>query len=163
MFMKIAATAVRSLSWVIYALIAAVLLLALPMVAGYRPLIVLSGSMEPAYPVGSMIYYKSVSYDSISVGDAITFKLGERGLATHRVVQKNDPDQSFVTKGDNNEAQDVNPVSYDDVAGRISGIAIPYAGFLSAKLTNKIVLLVSGAILLISVFFPANKNSKKRR
>ena len=44
------------LSWPVYLCIAGYLLIAAPMLAGYRPVVVLSGSMEPAFPVGSVIY-----------------------------------------------------------------------------------------------------------
>ena len=49
---------VNILTWIVYACIACYLLIAAPMLAGYHPVVVLSGSMEPTYHVGSIIYYK---------------------------------------------------------------------------------------------------------
>ena len=161
MLLKVVSTILRVLSWLVYAVIIAVLLIALPMVGGYRPVVVLSGSMEPSYPVGSIIYYKATGFDDISVGDAITFRLGEGALATHRVVKKNNQDQSFVTKGDNNATQDANPVLYSEVVGRSSGFAVPYAGFVSAYLKNGFILSTLGAILLLSAFVTPEGKKKK--
>lgn len=54
---------------------------------GLTPYTVLSGSMEPTYHVGSLIYVKDVAPEDISVGTPITFVVNEDLLiATHRVV-----------------------------------------------------------------------------
>ena len=120
------------LSWPVYLCIAGYLLIAAPMLAGYRPVVVLSGSMEPTFPVGSVIYYKAASFEQIQEGDPITFHAGEDGsLVTHRVVEKQELSSDFITKGDANETADPNPVSYDRVAGRASDVKIPYADTLS--------------------------------
>ena len=72
---------------------------------------VLSGSMEPKYPVGSLIYVKAVDPYELKSGDVITFMLNENTVATHRIVEVV-PDESdsgvvrFRTKGDANEAED---------------------------------------------------------
>ena len=48
---------------------------------------VISGSMEPTYSVGDLLYVKQVDPDSVKVGDPITFVLNEDlVVATHRVV-----------------------------------------------------------------------------
>ena len=73
------------LSWIVFAVIIAYVLIAAPMVAGYKPVVVLSGSMEPAYHVGSVIYYKSTPFEQIKEGDAITFKAGESAEEPERL------------------------------------------------------------------------------
>ncbi len=79
---------------------------------------VISGSMEPAIPVGSAVYVKPVQPAEVQPGDVIAFYSGG-SVVTHRVVQ-NDPTQSrFVTKGDANAQPDVNPVRYSELIGRI--------------------------------------------
>ena len=56
-------------------------------VLGLTPYAVLSGSMEPSYPVGSLIYVKKMQPADVRVGDAITFVVNDELLvATHRVV-----------------------------------------------------------------------------
>ena len=49
--------------------------LAAPRVLGLTPFVVLSGSMEPTYPVGSLVYVRSVDASELRVGDPVTFTL----------------------------------------------------------------------------------------
>ena len=67
-------------------------------ILGYKVYTVISGSMEPTYSVGDLLYVKSVDVNTIKVGDPITFVLNENlVVATHRVVRI---DQSaFLYKG----------------------------------------------------------------
>lgn len=67
--MKIIKGLVSIASWVVYACIICYLLIASPMIAGYKPVVVLSGSMEPTYHVGSVIYYKHLPFADIQVGE----------------------------------------------------------------------------------------------
>lgn len=77
--------------------------------AGIQVYTVLSGSMEPTYHTGSVIYVKKVDYTALRVGDPITFMVDEHTVATHRIVNiiPDDEDPTvlrFVTKGDANAA-----------------------------------------------------------
>lgn len=72
-------------------LVIAVVLLAIALVGvrlvGLTPMTVLSGSMEPTYHVGSLIYVKDIKPENITVGMPITFVLNDDLMvATHRVV-----------------------------------------------------------------------------
>ena len=73
------------------AVLGLIVLLALALVGvralGLTPYAVLSGSMEPTYHVGSLIYVKKVDPAEVQVGDPITFVVNDDLLvATHRVV-----------------------------------------------------------------------------
>lgn len=150
--MKYIKTLFSILSWPVYLVIIAYLLIAAPMALGYRPAVVLSGSMEPTFPVGSIIYYKAAPFDSIEVGDAITFHAGDGGsLVTHRVVEKQEISQNFVTKGDANETADPNPVAYGDVAGKTWSLCIPYAGYFVTYGKQPPVIGVMAAILILGI------------
>lgn len=63
-------------------LVVMVVLLAIALVGvrvvGLQVYTVLSGSMEPAYPTGSVIYVKEVDYKTLEVGDPITFMVHTR-------------------------------------------------------------------------------------
>ena len=93
-------------------LVAAVLLLAAVSVGvrvvGIRTYAVVSGSMEPTYPTGSLLYVKSVDAEDLKVGDAITFYADEDTVATHRITEII-PDEEdggvlrFRTRGDAND------------------------------------------------------------
>ena len=140
----------------------AIVIALLPMVVGYRPVVVLSGSMEPTYPVGSVIYYKAAEYKDINVGDAITFVIGENSLATHRVIEKDDTNQEFRTKGDNNPTEDPNPVIYANVAGKTAKLAIPYAGIISTYLKEIPVIIAIGAVLIICSMLTTSKEKEDK-
>ena len=83
----------------------------LPSIFGYKPLIVLSKSMEPTYKEKSIIYYKSVNENEIRVGDIITFKGSKNELISHRVMEINNG--LITTKGDANSIEDINKVDVD--------------------------------------------------
>lgn len=154
------------LSWPVYICIAAYLLIAAPLVLGYRPVVVLSGSMEPTFSVGSVIYYKDTPFQQIDVGDSITFRAaGGDALVTHRVTEKQEISQTFTTKGDANNSEDPNPVKYENVVGKATSFCIPYAGYLVDFGKQPKVIAIMAAILLAGVFFEqlAKKEEKNEQ
>ena len=124
---------------------------------GLRPFAVLSGSMEPAYHVGALIYVKSCDPSEVQVGDAITFVLdADLNVATHRVIEIDAENQHFYTKGDANDAPDGSPVYYKNLIGR-PVFTIPYLGYFSDWISNPPGLYVgitAGAVFLILLFLP---------
>ena len=85
--MKIAKKLWNGLTTVLVALVVvlAVLLVGVRLV-GLTPYVVLSGSMEPTYHTGSLIYVKKADPFTIEAGTPITFMMDEDTIATHRVV-----------------------------------------------------------------------------
>ena len=73
---------------------------------GLTPYAVLSGSMEPEYPVGSLVYVKAVDPLDVEVGYAITFSLPSGTLVTHQVYQIDAESRAFRTQGIANIASD---------------------------------------------------------
>lgn len=164
--MKIIKGIFNILSWAVYACIICYLLIASPMVAGYRPVVVLSGSMEPTYHVGSVIYYKHADFADINVGDAITFRAGEASMVTHRVTQKGELSGTFTTKGDANMSEDPNPVDYSQVLGKVLKFSIPMAGFFVGYSKNFMVIGLMAAVIIINILldslFPTKKKGEER-
>ena len=72
----------------------------LPKVFGYEVYGILSGSMLPNYPIGSIIYVQHEEASHIEVGDVITFNMaaGSDVVATHRVVEINSDDDEILKK-----------------------------------------------------------------
>src|SRR5690554_3736000 len=140
-------------------------LLAGTRVIGLTPYAVVSGSMEPQFPVGSLIYVKSVEPSEVSVGDPITYVMNESLMvATHRVVGKSD-EGNFITKGDANDTVDGSTVHPKNLLGKPL-FAIPYLGYLSVFLASgqgKIVLLGVLLILVFSLFLPEGKKKAVER
>ncbi len=116
---------------------------------GYKPMAVLTGSMEPNYPVGSMIYVKEADPATLDVGDVITYKLTGDTVVTHRIVEVHTEQQEVITKGDANESNDGSPVPYSKIVGEAKG-KIPYLGYISLNIkTPKGILVTCGLIIVI--------------
>ena len=138
-----------------------VILLAGVRFAGLVPYAVLSGSMEPEYPVGSLLYVKNVDTNKLKVGDDITFMLDEDTLATHRIVEviPDGEDASvvrFKTKGIANEYADGGLVHSKNVVGK-PVFCIPYLGYVSSYIQNPpglYIAIAGGVIILALAFLP---------
>ena len=147
------------ISWLLVAVVVALAVLLVGMKAlGFQVYAVLSGSMEPTYHVGSLIYVKSVDTDDIEVGDAITFMLDANTLATHRVTQviEDGSSVSFKTKGDANNNGDAEAVSAQNVLG-VPKFSIPYLGYVANYIQNPpgtYIAIAGVCVLLILVFIP---------
>ncbi len=124
---------------------------------GYHVFNVVSGSMEPTYSVGDLLYVKEVDPDGIKVGDPITFVLNEDlVVATHRVVEIDAENRHFYTKGDANETADAAPVHFNNVVG-VPQFSIPLLGYVSDYIQHPPGLYVAialGVALLAVVFLP---------
>ena len=128
---------------------------------GFQVFSVLSGSMEPLYHVGSLIYVKEVDYHELKSGDVITYMLSEDTVSTHRIVEVV-PDQDdpavvrYLTKGDANEAADGTLVHYKNVLGT-PVFTIPYLGYVAdfiQKPPGTYAAIAIGAVLLALMFLP---------
>jgi signal peptidase len=106
----------------VFALLVVVVLALLAPRFGWRADTVLSGSMEPALPVGSVEVTRPVNVDDIQAGDIITFRSPTNGaLMSHRVVDVlNGETHGFRTKGDNNEDVDPYVIPAESVVGRFA-------------------------------------------
>ncbi len=146
-------------------LVSLVVLLALLLVGarvfGLQVFTVLSGSMEPTYHTGSLIYVKKVDPYTIQSGQVITFMLDEDTIATHRVVAvvPDEEDASvirFRTKGDANASEDGGLVHYKNVIGT-PVFTIPYLGYVASYIQHPpgmYVAIAAGAVLLMLTFLP---------
>lgn len=160
-------------------LVAIVVVLALLLVGarfiGLNVYTVLSGSMEPTYHVGSLIYVKDVDTDELKAGDVITYMLDEDTIVTHRIadVIPDETDPSiirFQTKGDANDSVDGSLVHYKNVIGT-PVFSIPKLGYLAnyiQKPPGRYIAILAGAIILLLVFLPDlfsddDKSEKKKK
>ena len=130
-------------------------------VIGLQVFTVLSGSMEPAYHTGSLIYVKEEDAFELETGDVITFMLNEDTVATHRIVEvvPDETDSSvirFRTKGDANNVEDGSLVHYKNVIGT-PVFTIPYLGYVASyiqKPPGMYVAIAVGAFILMLSFIP---------
>lgn len=125
-------------------------------VFGVQVYSVISGSMEPEYPVGSLIYVKKVDPAEIEVNDVITYVLPNNMPSTHRVVRIDAENQLFYTKGDANNTEDGAPVHFKNLIGT-PVFKTPFLGYVAYYIQHPpgmYIAIAAGAVLLILVFLP---------
>lgn len=124
----------------------------IPSVFGYKPFIVLSGSMETDIRVGDLIITREVDPTTLKIGDIIAFRDPENTVTTHRIIEMVDcySDTCFITKGDNNSSQDQQLVELDDVEG-IYIARIPGVGNMLKSLSEPATIII--VVLAITVVF----------
>ena len=153
---------------VILTVIIALLLVGVRII-GLQVYTVLSGSMEPTYHTGSLIYVKAVDSKDLKVGDVITFMLNEKTTATHRIIEvvpdESDPDTiRFRTKGDANEAEDSSLVHYKNVIGS-PVFTIPYMGYVANYIQHPpgmYIAIIAGVVIILLTFLPDIFDDEKK-
>ncbi len=103
--------------------------LTIPRLFGCEIYHVISGSMEPAIPTGSVVYVKEIEASDLQKDDVIAYYSSDENgaIITHRVVQNRVVSGEFITKGDANEKEDLTPVTYDRLIGKVV-LSIPFLG-----------------------------------
>lgn len=140
-------------------LIVILLPLFVPRVVGLQTLSVISGSMEPVIPTGSLIYVKEIDIDDVKINDVITFYGKQGSIVTHR-IQRIDKD-GIVTKGDANVDVDLMKVKDSQLIGKVL-FSIPLLGYLSQSVWLYMIIFV---LLVFSVGFwwKANQIEKSKK
>ena len=104
--------------------------------------------MEPAIPTGSLVYVRETSPEQVGAEEVIAF-YGARDSAsiiTHRVVENRVVMGEFITKGDANQTEDMNPIPYENFIGSVV-YSIPALGRAAELLTSHDGKLVAGAVI----------------
>lgn len=123
-------------------------------IAGYRPLVVRSGSMEPGIRTGDLIVTRLSAPAEAEVGDIVTFQDPTRGgdLVTHRVIRRTPTEQGFrfVTRGDANTGVERWSIPREGTLG-IHDATVPRAGYVMSWLGSppaRLLALGLGGLLL---------------
>lgn len=129
-------------------------------ILGYRPVYVLTGSMEPFMMTDSIVITKQFGdADTIREGDVITFHVkneeGKNLVITHRIKQI-DENGTITTKGDNNRVADAIPITRDNIDAKVV-VTLNWIATLIhmwATRKGKIILIcaLSGIVLLLLGF-----------
>ena len=128
---------------------------------GLKPYVVTSGSMEPNYPVGSLVYVKKCEPDELKVNDTITYVIKSGTVVTHRIVEvipdEDNPDVvRYKTKGDANDHPDGTPVHFNNILGKVT-FSIPIIGFIAYFVQTppgSYLLIVVLLLLVLLSFLP---------
>ena len=146
-------------------LLALAILMFVPNFIGYKGIAVISGSMEPKIPVGSIVYAKEAEFSDLEVGDVISYKINNDTMVTHRIYSIDEKKQTVVTKGDANEKVDTAEVKSNQIVGKVA-MSIPLIGYITiyAKTPIGIIAICAiAAILILLNFLPDifEKENKK--
>lgn len=145
---------------VLYILVIIYLLTFVPLIFGYKPLVVLSGSMEPTLKVGSILYYHNENVDYINDKDILVYKTKDH-IISHRVVTK--LNGGFITRGDANKSNDSNVIVNEQVLGKGTNWCIPLLGYYSDFIYNhKSLLYISISFLMLDLLNDFYNTHKKK-
>lgn len=163
----------RILLWLIILGCCAVLVFTvlIPRIAGATPYTIMTGSMRPSLPPGTLAVVRPVPMSELAVGSVITYQLrsGEPTVVTHRVVAQGMNTRRDVlvrTKGDSNNAVDAGWVQPAQVRGTL-WYAIPYLGYPARLMTGQqhryLSYLVAAALLGYAGFMFGSAIRERRR
>jgi signal peptidase len=111
-----------------------------PRTGRFQVLTVLTGSMAPGIPQGSLAVVEPKARHELQVGDVITYAIPveDHRVVTHRVIEVRQTPQSTIvrTKGDANEAPDPWVAELTEPTVWIERFAVPHAGAAIAALRS---------------------------
>lgn len=128
---------------------------------------VLSGSMEPTYKVGSVIYVVDVEIDELKEQDPITYRIGNDTIATHRIIdiKEENGKKTFQTKGDANDKPDERLVDENEIIGKPI-FTIPLLGYLANFMQTKYGMLttigIAISLIIVVVIIDIAVDDKKK-
>lgn len=131
-----------------------------PAATGATPLTVLTSSMEPGLPPGTLLVVKPVEPEDVRIGDVVTYQLesGKSTVVTHRVIEVTKTaggEYSFILQGDNNSQPDPNPIREVQIQGKL-WYSVPYIGWVNTWVNGEarglIVPIVAGGLFAYAVW-----------
>lgn len=122
----------------------------IPDFMGYKPFIVLSGSMEPAIMTGDLVITAKADTEDLKVGDVIAYRYGKETVITHRIreVSLDGDKRAFITKGDANNVEDNVMPTEDLVEGKLRW-TVPGLGNVAMFLQTPYGLLAAAGVPLL--------------
>lgn len=121
-------------------------------ILGYNYKTVLTGSMEPAIPVGSIVITKEQS--SYEIEDIISFQ-EEGAIITHRIITIDR--ERYITKGDANNVADTEEVQQKQILGKVI-LTIPLLGYLVMWLMSPVGII--SLFIIIGIWYIATGRNR---
>lgn len=141
---------------------------------GYSLFRVVTGSMEPSIPIGTVLLAQEIPIEEVEKEDVVCFRSTNPGsegmIVTHRVMGVYDtPDgiRCLRTKGDHNPSMDIDPVTQANLIGlviRHTGEGNKMAGlinFLTGDFGFLACIVLPVLLVAVWIFRDASKNLKK--
>lgn len=145
---------------IVYFLIIIYLLIFVPSIWGYKPLVVISGSMEPTLTVGGILYYHEKNIDDFNTNDILVYELNDH-IISHRVHDITE--NGFITKGDANNSYDSLLVNEEQILGEGTNWSIPYIGYYADFIyRHKYLLVISLGVVIIDLLSEKYKEHRMK-
>lgn len=113
--------------------------------------------MEPNLEIGDIVIVKEIKKEELKVGDIISFRQGQ-SVITHRINEISE--EKYITKGDNNNTTDDEPIEYEQIEGKVEKI-VPVIGKLALMLHQKISIIIFIILVYIYVLYTSTIKRKK--
>jgi len=127
------------LGWVVASVISVLMIWFSVGVFSVYPNVIISGSMLPKIDIGDVVIVKRIEPEEVALGDVIQFREIEQDVrVNHRVIEIQEDERGlplFITKGDNNESPDSEPVIAEQVMGRVIQV-VPRLGWVTIALRS---------------------------
>ncbi|MEM2130690.1 MAG: signal peptidase I [Candidatus Bathyarchaeia archaeon] len=135
-------------------ILSAVVIIFLSLLGYLSFIIVLTGSMEPTVPRGSLaVVFKSNDY---GVGDVVLFKAYDR-LILHRIIDS--VEGYFLTKGDASASRDAWKLTNDNIVGELY-MVIPNLGFVLSGLRKPLIFALLTTLIYLLFELSSYKSPK---
>ncbi len=135
----------------------------LPIIIGFKPYIILSGSMEPEIQTGSLCFLEGDT-SNLQIGDVVGYRLNKDVTVVHRIIDFTE-DGGVLTKGDNNDSADIATINRDQIVGTVKW-SVPQVGYLTKWMQTKqgiIVCAVFAVVAFLSSFFTDTAEARSRK
>ena len=132
-----------------------------PNFLGIKTYVIISGSMQPELKIGDIVVVKKITQEDLKVGDIISFRHGQ-SVITHRIsrIIEEDGERKYITKGDFNNAEDSESVTYNNIEGKVIR-SVPQFGKIALMLQDKIVIIFLIIVLYIYLVYSGKLKKKK--
>ncbi len=121
-----------------------------PKLFGCNTYAVISGSMEPEIPVGSIVCSQKVEFADLKENDIISYQVSSDTIVTHRIVSIDNEKKQVITKGDANNVNDANPVPSSNIIGKVV-FSLPLIGYISIHMQSMLGIVIICAIVFILI------------
>ncbi len=160
-------------TWLLVFAVSALILalVVVPLLGSAQPYTVLTESMRPTYPPGTLVVVRDGDMNRLPVGEAVTYQIrsDDPAVVTHRIVatgMDSDGGRTYITQGDNNPQPDAETVEPAQIRGTV-WYSIPYLGYVNNWLTGDtrvlVVIAMAGALGLYAAFQLVGAVVDKRR
>ena len=120
-----------------------------PSLFGKKAFVIISGSMIPEIQIGDIVLIKDTT--DVKVGDVIAFRM-DSSVIVHRIIKEMTVNDNIMyqTKGDNNNAPDIDLVDVPSIEGLCIG-KVPFIGNILIWLYHNLAIVVVIIVLILII------------